>query len=94
MMHRRALGLVLRPFFEPLPPKLQQQGRKSLEALDGLPPMDQLTLACRTVVAVLTAARPRFTESDQDQVVYNTLCDAVDQWLKREIAPLRFTIPQ
>ncbi len=33
---------------------------------------------------------PRFTESIHDQVAYNTLCDALGQWLRREIEALRF----
>ena len=42
------------------------------------------------LVRVLLAARPRFEESRADQVSYNTLCLQVEQWLKREIKPLRF----
>ncbi len=90
MIDDRAIAHVLRPLAEPLPPPLQQRGQQLLEALDGLDAKDQLNLACRTVVTVLTAARPRFTESAQDQVSYNTLCDAVGQWCRREMQPLRF----
>ncbi len=60
MIHQRAIARVLRPLSKPLPLELQQRGRKSLEALDGLDPKDQLELACRTVLGVLTAARLRF----------------------------------
>ncbi len=93
MIDDRAIAHVLRPLAEPLPPALQQRGQKILEALDGLDAKDQLNLACRTVVTVLMAARPRFTGSAQDHVVFNTLCDAVGQWLRREMRPLRFVQP-
>jgi hypothetical protein len=90
MIDDRAIVHVLRPLAEPLPPALQRRGRQALDALDGLDAKDQLNLACRTVVAVLQAARPQFTESAQDRAAYNTLCDAVGQWLRREIGLLRF----
>ncbi len=90
MIYDRAIAHVLRPLGDPHPSTLQQRGQKLLEALDGLDTKDQLEVACRTVVAVLMAARPRFTGSGQDQVVYNTLCDAVGEWLRREMGPLQF----
>ncbi len=90
MIYDRAIAHVLRPLGDPLPSALQQRGQKLLEALDGLDAKDQLEVACRTVVAVLQAARLRFTESAHDQVAYNSLCDAVGQWLRRKMGPLQF----
>jgi hypothetical protein len=94
MIDDRAIAHVIRPLVEPLPLALQQRGQKILEALDGLDAKDQLEVACRTVVGVLMAARPRFTESARDQVAYNTLCDAVGQWRRREMQPLRYGRPK
>jgi hypothetical protein len=94
MIHDPAIAHVIRPLAEPLPPALQQRSQQVLEALEGLDAKDQLNLACRTVVAVLMAARPRFATSAQDHAAYNTLCDAVGQWLRREMGPLRFGRPK
>ncbi len=94
MIHDPAIAHVLRPLSEPLPPALEQRGQQVLVALEGLDAKDQLNLACRTVVTVLMAARPRFTESAQDHAAYNTLCDAVGQWCRREMQPLRFGRPK
>ncbi len=91
MIPERAIAHVLRPLAEPLPPALEERGRKVLEALKELDAKDQLELACRTVVHVLTTARPRFR--GENALVFNTLCAAVLQWLKREMKPLRFTGP-
>jgi hypothetical protein len=38
----------------------------------------------------LLAARPRFEDSTKDQASHNTLCQHVEQWVKRELKPLRF----
>jgi hypothetical protein len=94
MIHDRAIAHVLHPLTDPLPPALQQRGQQVLAALEGLDAKDQLNLTCRTVVAVLQAARPRFAASAQDHAAYNTLCDAVRQWIRREMGPLRFRRPQ
>jgi len=91
MMNQRAVAHVLRPVSEPLPLALQQRGRKSLEALDGLNAQEQLELACRTVLAVLMAARPRFQV--ENELIFNDLCVVVLQWLKRDMEPLRFPRP-
>ncbi len=91
MIHERAIAHVLRPLADPLPPALEQRGRKVLEALEGLDAKDQLELGCRTVLNVLTAAQPRFR--GVNELVFNDLCAAVLQWLKREMKPLRFIGP-
>ncbi len=91
MIPDRAIAHVLRPLADPLPPALEQRGRKVLEALEGLAPKDQLELACRTLLNVLTAARPRFR--GVNAIVFNALCAAVLQWLKREMKPLLFIGP-
>ncbi len=91
MIPERAIAHVLRPLSEPLPPALEQRGRKIREALEGLDAKDRLELACRTVLGVLMTARPRFRGAGE--LVFNTLCDGVLQWLKREMKPLRFTGP-
>jgi hypothetical protein len=70
---------------------LEQRRRKVLEALEGLDAKDKLELACRTVLGVLMTARPRFR--GEGELVFNTLCAAVLQWLKREMKPLRFVGP-
>ncbi len=81
MIHERAIAHVLRPLSDLLPPPLEQRGRKVLEAPEGLAPKDRLGLACRTVLSVLNSARPRF--QGENELVFNTLCAAVLQWLKR-----------
>lgn len=86
--------MLMRPLHDPLPLPLQQRGYQALEALAGLNAQEQLELACRTVVGVLMAARPHFSESAHNRVAYDTLCDAVQKWLRREIGPLRFARPQ
>ncbi len=60
MIPDRAIAHVLRPLADPLPPALEQRGRKIREALEGLDAKDRLELACRTVLGVLMTARPRF----------------------------------
>ncbi len=91
MIHERAIAHVLRPLSDPLPPALEQRSRRVLEALEGLNAKDQLELACRTVLHVLTTAQPRFR--GERELVFNTLCAAVLQWLMREMKPLRFIGP-
>jgi hypothetical protein len=54
---------------------------------------EQLEVACQLVVGVLMAARPRFENSQEDRAAYDTLSDAVEDWLCAEIAPLRFARP-
>ncbi len=91
MMNQRAVARILRPLSEPLPLALQQRGQKVLETLNGLDGKDQLEVACRTVLAVLLAARPRF--QGENELVFSDLCTAVLQWLKQEMKPLRFARP-
>ncbi len=91
MIHDRAIAHVLRPLSESLPPALEQRGQKIREALEGLDAKDQLELSCRTVLGVLMTARPRFR--GENELVFNTLCAGVLQWLKREMKPLRFVGP-
>lgn len=86
--------MLLRPLAEPLPPSLQMRGWQALEALEGLNAQDQLELACRTVVGVLKAARPRFEGSREDRESFDVLCDAVEDWFLEELAPLRFARTQ
>lgn len=40
------------------------------------------------------AARPRFETSQEDRAAYDTLCGALEDWLRAEIAPLRFARTQ
>ncbi len=61
-----------------------------LQSLDEVSHAEALDLACRTLVEVLLAARPRFEETIKDQVCHNTLGQQVEQWVKRELKPLRF----
>ena len=77
MIDQKAVAPLLRPLSEPLPLLLQQRGCKSLEALEGLNAHEHLELACRTVLGVLNAVRPRFRYDNE--LVFNDLCDAVLQ---------------
>jgi hypothetical protein len=51
---------------------------------------EALDLACRTLAGVLHAARPRLANPIGDQASYITLCLHVEQWVTRELTPLRF----
>ena len=82
--------MLLHPLKDPVPPPLAARGRAILGLLDEVSHAEALDLACRTLVGVLLAARPRFEDSTKDQTSYNTLCQHVEQWLKRELKPLRF----
>ena len=82
--------MLLHPLKDPVPPPLAARGRAILGVLDEVSHAEALDLACRTLVGVLLAARPRFEESKENQVVFNTLCQEVEKWVKRELKPLRF----
>lgn len=64
--------MVLRPSNDPVPPALTSRGRAILGLLDEVSHAEALELACRTLVGVLRATRPKFEESLADQVSYNT----------------------
>jgi hypothetical protein len=82
--------MLLHPLKDPVSPPLAARGRAIISVLDEVSHAEALDLACRTLAGVLLAARPRFEESTADQVSYNTLCQQVEQWVKRELKPLRF----
>jgi len=82
--------MLLHPLKDPMPPPLAARGRALLGLLDEVSHAEALELACRTLVGVLLTARRSFEESQADQVSYNTLCQQVEQWVKRELKPLRF----
>ena len=82
--------MLLHPLKDSILPPLAAHGRAILGLLDDVSHAEALDLACRTLVGVLLAARPRFEESIADQASYNTLCLHVEQWVKRELKPLRF----
>jgi hypothetical protein len=82
--------MLLHPLKDPVPPPLAARGRTILGLLDDVSHAEALDLACRTLVGVLLAVRPRFEESKENQVVFNTLCQEVETWVKREMKPLRF----
>ena len=69
---------------------LAARDRDILGILDEVSHAEALDLACRTLVGALLAARPRFEDSTKDQACYNTLCLQAEQWVKRELKPLRF----
>ena len=73
-----------------VPPPQVPRGRAILGLLDEVFHDEALDLACRTLAGVLLAARPRFEELAADQASYNTLCQQAEQWVKRELKPLRF----
>ena len=81
--------MLLHPLKDPVPLPLAARGRAILGPLDDVSHAEALDLACRSLVGVL-AARPRFEDSTKDQASYNTLCQEVEQWVKRELQPLRF----
>jgi hypothetical protein len=82
--------VLLHPLKDSILPPLAARGRAILGLLDDVSHAEALDLACRTLVGVLLAARPRFEDSTKDQASYNTLCREVGQWIKRELKPLRF----
>jgi hypothetical protein len=82
--------MLLHPLKDPVPSPLAARGRAILGLLDDVSHAEALDLACRTLVGVLLAVRPRFEDSTEDQASYNTLCQEVEQWVKREMKPLRF----
>ena len=82
--------MLLHPLKEQVPSPLAARGRAIPGLLDEVSHAEALDLAYRTLVGVLFAARPRFEDTTEDQASYNTLCQHVEQWLKRELKPLRF----
>ena len=82
--------MLLHPLKDPVPSPLAARGRAILGLLDEVSHAEALDLACRTLASVLLAARPRFEDSTKDQASYNTLCQEVEQWVKRELKLLRF----
>ena len=82
--------MLLHPLKDSILPPLAAHGRAILGLLDDVSHAEALDLACRTPGGVLLAARPRFEEAIADQASYNTLCLHVEQWVKRELKPLRF----
>lgn len=86
--------MLLRPLSQPLPDHLQVRGWQSLESLVGLQADEQLELACRNVVGVLAVVRARFESRREDREASDVLCDAIEEWLRTEVAPLRFARTQ
>ena len=86
--------MLLPPLKDPVSPPLAAGGRAILGLLADVSPTEALDLACRTLVGVLRAARPRCEDSLEDQPCYNTLCQEVEQGVKREMKPLRFRDPE
>ena len=86
--------MLLPPLKDPVSPPLAAWDRVILGLLAAVSPAEALDLACRTLVSILRAARPRFEDSLEDQPCYNTLCQEVEQWVKREMKPLRFRDPE
>ena len=74
--------MLLHPLKDPVPLPLAARGRAILGLLDEVSHAEPLDLACRTLVGVLLAARPRFEDSTKDQPCYNTPCRHVEQWVK------------
>jgi hypothetical protein len=82
--------MLLHPLKVPAPLPLVARGRAILGLLSEVSHADALDLACRTLIGVLLAARPQFEDSSKGRASYNTLCQQVEQWVKRELKPLRF----
>lgn len=51
-------------------------------------------IPCRHVVGILGAYRPTFAGSLERRGDFDALCDGLMEWLKTEIAPLRFARTQ
>jgi hypothetical protein len=85
---------MLTPLGTPLPQDLQDCGYHILETLQGLRLEQQLSLACRTLLAVLLMRRPATSAPKAHRDVFKTICDEVQVWLKDEIAELRRTQPK
>ena len=86
--------MLLPPLKDPVSPPLDARDRAILGLLAAVSPAEALDLACRTLVGALRVARPRFEDSPEVQPCYNTLCQEVEQWVKREMKPLRFRDPE
>ena len=71
------------------PPILQARCHRALASLEGLTANEQPEVACQRVVGILKACRPRFGEAQGGRAAYDTLCGALEEWLRAEIAPLR-----
>ena len=82
--------MPLHPLKDPVPLPLAARGRAILGILDEVSHAEALDLACRTLVGVLSATRPNSEESQADQACYNTRCQHVEHWVKRELKPRRF----
>ena len=82
--------MFLHPLKDPVPPPLATRSRAVLSMLAEVSHAEALDLACRTLAGALHSTRPRFEDSIADQASYNTLCLHVEQWVKRELKPLRF----
>ena len=80
----------------PLRPPAQASARvrvrldRALETVDGLSAEEQLEASSMPTVTVLDAVRPRFERSQEDRAVFDFRSDDVEEWLNREITPLRF----
>ena len=72
--------MLLHPLKDSILPPLAARGRAILGLLDEVSHAEALDLACRTLVGVLLAARPRFEESTKNQASYNTFCQEVEPW--------------
>lgn len=78
--------MLIRPLIEPLRLPLQLRGRQALEAPAGLNAREQLELACRSVVGVLAAARPRFEIADEMLTALEAQPPTTRELLLRRIA--------
>ena len=86
--------MLLPPLKDPVSPPLAARDRTILGLLASVSPAEALDLACRALVGVLRAARPQCEDSPEVQPCHNTLCQEVEQWVKREMKPLRFRDPE
>ncbi len=85
--------IALRPAKDRLPADVDQCLLASLESLTGLSAKDQLEVACRSVLAVLLAARARFERDQEGRVAFDLVCEDVTDWLRQEIKEIRFMRP-
>jgi hypothetical protein len=72
----------------------QSGGEQNLLYLAPPPRHEQLELTCRNLAGVLIAARPRLEGTRDNRETYDTLRDAVQEWVCTEITRLRFKRPE
>ena len=84
--------MLLHPLKDPVSIAQEARGRAILGILldDGGSQSEAIETLCRALAGLLHAVRPDFEESRRSQFLFNALWLQVEQWIKRELKPLRF----